>query len=83
MNEHARLCGRAVIDVADAESMDEAQSNHFKHVAHIMRFEEGFLEKTRKHFPSSSLVDPHNSAGRDFWEAAVREERLRKDLTGC
>ena len=80
MNEHERLCGQAVIDFANAESMDEAVSRHFKHVAHIMRFEEGFLEKAKKHFPSWFRVGPRNEAERGFLEVAVREEELRRDL---
>lgn len=80
MNEHNRLCGQAVIDFANAESMDEAVSTHFQHVAHIMRFEEGFLEKAKKHFPSWFRVGPKSEAERDFLEAAVREEGLRRDL---
>ena len=80
MNEHERLCGQAVIDFANAESLDEAVSKHFQHVAHIMRFEEGFLEKAKKHFPSWFRVGPKNEAERDFLEVAVREEGLRRDL---
>ncbi|HVO84199.1 MAG TPA: hypothetical protein VMU60_07235 [Syntrophobacteria bacterium] len=80
MNEHERLCGQAVVDFANAESMDEAVSKHFQHVAHIMRFDAGFLEKAKKHFPSWFRVGPKSEAERDFLEAAVREEGLRRDL---